>query len=453
MRRSKVSSGPRANGRRWALPCAPRSSFCRIISVRGEDRRSVAHLGGRRRGWEPDLGGVDKERPYLGGDNALSIADAAALTSVMPRSRSRRKIERRVDLAALEAAMSSSRPECRPLLRRLAAPPPLLFGAQAPAAGYGGAGGAADAGGVDDLFALLERIAAGAADAAATARALAVAAEALALRAGSAGGLRSGPASNGEWTPALVLMRADRRAEAVAALAAVRERWRAAGDARMLVRAARHYEGAAAVCTSLCVRSCLVVSPSAAPAPPEAVGHAQAPARIDLAGGWWTRRPSATSTAARDRAAIRRGPLPDRRRAAAARSDRPSVDGGVPTAPNSPPRDHCTAARAGRCRRQCWSSAGWSTRSRRGAPRRPQARAARTRSAGRGCRRGRGSAPTSILAAASSQSRRPRRAPHGRPLPPQVEQLLTTGGGWQDQVGGILPGGRRARRRRRCRSP
>ena len=82
-------------------------------------------------------------------------------------------------------------------------------------------------------------------------------------------------------------MRADRRAEAVAALAAVRERWRAAGDARMLVRAARHYEGAAAVCTSLCVRSCLVVSPSAAPAPPEgAWALAQAPARIDLAGGW-----------------------------------------------------------------------------------------------------------------------------------------------------------------------
>ena len=114
--------------------------------------------------------------------------------------------------------MSSSRPEyVRPLLRRLAAPPPLLSAPKHQLAGYGGVGGAADDGGVDDLFALLDRLSAGAADAAATARALAVAAEALALRAGSAGGLRSGPASNGEWTRALVLMRADRRAEAVAA--------------------------------------------------------------------------------------------------------------------------------------------------------------------------------------------------------------------------------------------
>ena len=97
-----------------------------------------------------------------------------------------------VDRAALEAAMRSSRPEyVRPLLRRLAAPPPLLSAPKHQLAGYGGVGGAADDGGVDDLFALLDRLAAGAADAAATARALAVAAEALALRAGSAGGLRS----------------------------------------------------------------------------------------------------------------------------------------------------------------------------------------------------------------------------------------------------------------------
>ena len=91
------------------------------------DRRKtwpISEAGGE--GWEPDLGGVDKERPYLGGDNALSIVDAAALASVSATLAHRRNIERRVDRAALEAAMSSRRPEyVRPLLRRLAAPPPL----------------------------------------------------------------------------------------------------------------------------------------------------------------------------------------------------------------------------------------------------------------------------------------------------------------------------------------
>jgi len=351
--------------------------------------------------------------------------------------------------------MSSRRPEyVRPLLRRLAAPPPLLSAPKHQLAGYGGVGGAADDGGVDDLFALLDRLAAGAADAAATARALAVAAEALALRAGSAGGLRSGPASNGEWTPALVLMRADRRAEAVAALAAVRERWRAAGDARMLVRAARHYEGAAAVCTSLCVRSCLVVSPSAAPAPPEgAWALAQAPARIDLAGGWSDTPPvcyehgglvicaaisvegrcpiGARARRLRDpivRLLMGGAPIVCTELADLEDHASPLAPGALPKTvlvfcglvdlgPDAAPLADQLRARGGGIEIESWS-------------RLPQ---------------GSGLGTSSILAAAlvacvSSALGVRRDASDLTHAVLQVEQLLTTGGGWQDQVGGILPG-------------
>jgi fucokinase len=64
------------------------------------------------------------------------------------------------------------------------------------------------------------------------------------LRAGQRGGLRSGPAANGEWTAALHTLRAGELRAAVASLAAVRAAWVGADEPRMLVRAARHYEGA-----------------------------------------------------------------------------------------------------------------------------------------------------------------------------------------------------------------
>ena len=35
----------------------------------------------------------------------------------------------------------------------------------------------------------------------------------------------------------------------------------------------------------------------------------------------------------------------------------------------------------------------------------------------------------------------------------QVEQMLTTGGGWQDQAGGILPGFKRGSAGQQCHSP
>jgi hypothetical protein len=72
------------------------------------------------------------------------------------------------------------------------------------------------------------------------ARAFAATAEALAARAGTAGGLRSGPACNAQWVGALRPLRSGRVAEATAALAALRSEWLDEDEPRLLVRAARH---------------------------------------------------------------------------------------------------------------------------------------------------------------------------------------------------------------------
>lgn len=122
------------------------------------------------------------------------------------------------------------------------------------------------------------------------ARTFATIAEALALRAAGRGGLRSGPASNAIWTDALWLLRSGDVRGASRALADVRRAWlgeAAAQQPRLLVRAARHYEGAVAECISLCVRTCTIERPPRAPALPIGVWvTCEAPARIDLAGGW-----------------------------------------------------------------------------------------------------------------------------------------------------------------------
>eukprot|EP00662_Eupelagonemidae_sp_cell21_P003993 gene3993-35400_t len=88
-------------------------------------------------------------------------------------------------------------------------------------------------------------------------------------------GLRSGPARNPRWAGALHAVASWRGDAAgagvwVAAMAKERARW--VDDADRLLRAARHYEGAAAAITARCVES--------------AAQFASAPARIDWAGGW-----------------------------------------------------------------------------------------------------------------------------------------------------------------------
>ena len=136
------------------------------------------------------------------------------------------------------------------------------------------------------------------------ARIFAAIAEALALRASGHGGLRSGPAANPAWAGALHKLRDGDVRGATASLAAVRSSWLRGGstpagpegrsqgnrqqhEPRTLVRAARHYEGAAAECISLCVRTCAVAEPPHVPPVPIGVWvTSSAPARIDLAGGW-----------------------------------------------------------------------------------------------------------------------------------------------------------------------
>ena len=130
-------------------------------------------------------------------------------------------------------------------------------------------------------------------------RALASTADLLAAFANSrypgAGGMRSGPARNEDWAPALKLMEdslseASRSADSfrgsIAALAAVRGGW--LDSPERIMRAARHYERAAALIISACVDSASQ-HVAFSEAPPAALGSwatASSPARIDLSGGW-----------------------------------------------------------------------------------------------------------------------------------------------------------------------
>ena len=105
------------------------------------------------------------------------------------------------------------------------------------------------------------------------------------------GGLRSGPARNPRWLPALeAIQRWDGSEEGRKAWAAKlsHERARWLGAPESLIRAARHYEGAAAVITARCVdSSSQFVTYTEISIPP--LGEwvrASSPARIDLAGGW-----------------------------------------------------------------------------------------------------------------------------------------------------------------------
>ena len=110
---------------------------------------------------------------------------------------------------------------------------------------------------------------------------------------------RTGPAHHPEWRAALALLEghptvgtapdgagvAGRRAAAVAALAAVRDRWLV--RTHTAGRAARHYERAAQLVTAQCVYTAPTALPTRVPLPSRGGwAAASAPARLDLAGGW-----------------------------------------------------------------------------------------------------------------------------------------------------------------------
>ena len=373
----------------------------------------------------------------------LSWLEAAAATDLGATLRARARLASRVALRAVRTRLAAPEPSyLRHLLARLAC------------------GGAAQ---LHALLAVLDQIAADGTPRLAT-RAFAAIADALALRAGQRGGLRSGPAANGEWGAALRMLRAGELRAAVAALVEVRGAWIGADEPRMLVRAARHYEGAVAECISCCVRTCVAAAtvPSEARRPPRGAWVVcEAPARLDLAGGWSDTPPICYEHAAGGvviNAAIQidgRCPIGARAR----RIDEPvlritidPVAGPITVSELSGMEDYNSPLAPGALPKCVLLFCGVVSLSD------PEGRtlAEQLASGGGGLEleswshlpTGSGLGTSSILAAAlvaavglaSSRDYAPEALTHAVL---QVEQMLTTGGGWQDQAGGILPGFKR----------
>ena len=103
-----------------------------------------------------------------------------------------------------------------------------------------------------------------------------------------------GPSNNRMFQPAINELEFGKVDEAVRMLADVRAKWietsalSCSSRAESLIRAARHYEGAAAVLTRRSTLTCAAfVSKSEIEQPPMNTWvHATSPVRIDIAGGW-----------------------------------------------------------------------------------------------------------------------------------------------------------------------
>uniref|UniRef100_UPI0037E7F8E6 L-fucose kinase n=1 Tax=Semicossyphus pulcher TaxID=241346 RepID=UPI0037E7F8E6 len=118
------------------------------------------------------------------------------------------------------------------------------------------------------------------------ARCLSCIADVLVCMAGGRGGLRSGPAANEAWSSAYFLLEEGNLRGGVRALATQRAHWLSRPD--LLVRAARHYEGAGQVLLRQAVMSSQrFISIGQGEVPPlEEWQEVECPARLDLAGGW-----------------------------------------------------------------------------------------------------------------------------------------------------------------------
>ncbi|NWV67566.1 FUK kinase, partial [Malurus elegans] len=136
------------------------------------------------------------------------------------------------------------------------------------------------------MLGTLDEVASTANDAGIAARALACIAEVLGCMAQGEGGLRSGPAANKEWASAFGCLESGDIAGGVRKLAAERQKWMS--RPALLVRAARHYEGAEQILVRQAVMSsCQFVTVEQGELPP--LGRwvqVVCPARLDLSGGW-----------------------------------------------------------------------------------------------------------------------------------------------------------------------
>ncbi|KAM3610089.1 uncharacterized protein V6R79_025181 [Siganus canaliculatus] len=144
------------------------------------------------------------------------------------------------------------------------------------------------------LLEALDRIAAGSSQQGAgpggevgvAARCLSCIADVLVCMAEGRGGLRSGPAANDAWSSAYFLLDQGDLRGGVQALAAQRADWLSRPD--LLVRAARHYEGAGQVLLRQAVMSSqrfIAIGQGQVP-PMGEWQEVECPARLDLAGGW-----------------------------------------------------------------------------------------------------------------------------------------------------------------------
>ncbi|XP_071824036.1 L-fucose kinase-like isoform X2 [Apostichopus japonicus] len=137
-----------------------------------------------------------------------------------------------------------------------------------------------------DVLNILDKIAMETSSHGVAARTLACIADVLGAMADGKGGLRSGPAGNKRWSHSFALLEKGDRSNGVLALAAERSHWLV--DPDHLLRAARHYEGAAQILIRQAVMSAreFITTQNCDLPPRDKWIVARCPARIDVSGGW-----------------------------------------------------------------------------------------------------------------------------------------------------------------------
>ncbi|XP_070118170.1 L-fucose kinase isoform X5 [Equus przewalskii] len=309
------------------------------------------------------------------------------------------------------------------------------------------------------LLATLDQVAADAGDPGVAARALACVADVLGCMAEGQGGLRSGPAANPEWMRPFSYLECGDLAGGVEALAQERDKW--LSRPALLVRAARHYEGAGQILIRQAVMSAqhfVSTEPVELPAPGQWV-VAECPARVDFSGGWSDTPPLAYELGG---AVLGLAVRVDGRRPIGARARRilepelwlalgPQQDQmamKIVCRSLDDLQDYCQPHAPGALLKVAFICAGIvDVRSKLSL----SEQLLRTFGGGFELHtwselpHGSGLGTSSILAGAAlaALQRAAGRAVGTEALIHAVlhlEQLLTTGGGWQDQVGGLIPG-------------
>eukprot|EP00074_Homo_sapiens_P099232 XP_016878502.1 L-fucose kinase isoform X4 [Homo sapiens] len=309
------------------------------------------------------------------------------------------------------------------------------------------------------LLATLDQVAAGAGDPGVAARALACVADVLGCMAEGRGGLRSGPAANPEWMRPFSYLECGDLAAGVEALAQERDKW--LSRPALLVRAARHYEGAGQILIRQAVMSAqhfVSTEQVELPGPGQWV-VAECPARVDFSGGWSDTPPLAYELGG---AVLGLAVRVDGRRPIGARARRiPEPELWLAVGPRQDEmtvkivcrcladlRDYCQPHAPGALLKAAFICAGIVH-----VHSELQLSEQLLRTFGGGFElhtwselpHGSGLGTSSILAgtALAALQRAAGRVVGTEALIHAVlhlEQVLTTGGGWQDQVGGLMPG-------------